>query len=127
MIFDKSNIYIFFQAGGAAGFTVDISLYPLDTLKTRLQSSNGFIKSGGFKNIYRGIGPAALGSAPNGLSPLLLTLWSIHDKFFSAALFFLTYENSKKILSKKCKNDFICHSSSASVGEMVKDAYMPIR
>ncbi|CAG7642963.1 unnamed protein product, partial [Allacma fusca] len=53
-------------AGSAAGTAVDVILFPLDTIKTRLQSSNGFWKSGGFAGIYRGLGPAFLGSAPNG-------------------------------------------------------------
>lgn len=64
-------------AGGIAGTTVDLTLFPLDTLKTRLQSSEGFFASGGFRGIYRGVGSAALGSAPG------------------AALFFCTYEATK--------------------------------
>ena len=64
-------------AGGAAGTAVDVSLFPLDTLKTRLQSEQGFWKSGGFSRVYAGLGPAALGSAPN------------------AAAFFVTYEGIK--------------------------------
>ncbi|PTB61802.1 mitochondrial carrier [Trichoderma citrinoviride] len=51
-------------AGALAGTTVDLSLFPLDTLKTRLQSSAGFFPSGGFSGIYRGIGSALVGSAP---------------------------------------------------------------
>ncbi|KAF7517274.1 hypothetical protein G7054_g13860 [Neopestalotiopsis clavispora] len=51
-------------AGGLAGTTVDLSLFPLDTLKTRLQSAAGFFPSGGFSGIYRGIGSAVVGSAP---------------------------------------------------------------
>ena len=54
------------QAGGVAGTTVDVVLFPLDTLKTRLQSSRGFWKAGGFSRIYSGILPAAVGSAPSG-------------------------------------------------------------
>ena len=42
-------------------------------VKTRLQSPDGFWKSGGFNGIYRGIGAAAAGSAPG------------------ASLFFTTY------------------------------------
>ncbi|KAL3418061.1 mitochondrial carrier protein PET8 [Phlyctema vagabunda] len=70
-------------AGGLAGTTVDLSLYPLDTLKTRLQSSAGFLASGGFTGIYRGVGSAIIGSAPG------------------AALFFCTYEYSKSILASQ--------------------------
>jgi solute carrier family 25 S-adenosylmethionine transporter 26 len=55
-----------------------VSLFPLDTLKTRLQSREGFFASGGFRHIYRGIGSAFVGSAP------------------SAALFFVTYDSAKR-------------------------------
>ena len=41
-------------SGGMAGMAVDISLFPLDTIKTRLQSKQGFWAAGGFKNIYSG-------------------------------------------------------------------------
>jgi len=67
-------------SGGAAGMAVDVCLFPLDTLKTRLQSSQGFLAAGGFKNIYSGLGPVVLGSAPG------------------AAAFFLTYEAVKSCL-----------------------------
>ncbi|KAF1364785.1 mitochondrial carrier [Lizonia empirigonia] len=70
-------------AGGLAGTTVDLSLYPLDTLKTRLQSSGGFTASGGFTGIYRGVGSAIVGSAPG------------------AALFFITYDSVKRNLSSR--------------------------
>jgi solute carrier family 25 S-adenosylmethionine transporter 26 len=68
-------------AGALAGTTVDLSLFPLDTLKTRLQSSQGFFASGGFRGIYRGVGSALVGSAPG------------------AAFFFCTYEATKSFLS----------------------------
>ncbi|KAI9842612.1 MAG: S-adenosylmethionine transporter [Sclerophora amabilis] len=67
-------------AGALAGTTVDLSLYPIDTLKTRLQSSTGFGSSGGFNGIYKGVGSALVGSAPG------------------AALFFVSYESVKKQL-----------------------------
>lgn len=53
-------------AGATAGLVVDTSLFPIDTIKSRLQSGPGFIKSGGFKNLYRGITPVLAGSVPNG-------------------------------------------------------------
>lgn len=63
--------------GGLAGTSVDVALFPIDTLKTRLQSPQGFLKAGGFHGIYDGLAAAAAGSAPG------------------AALFFSTYEVSK--------------------------------
>ncbi|KAF2094862.1 mitochondrial carrier [Rhizodiscina lignyota] len=67
-------------AGALAGTTVDLSLYPIDTLKTRLQSRVGFTAAGGFNGIYKGIGSAFIGSAPG------------------AALFFVTYDSTKRFL-----------------------------
>ncbi len=49
-----------------AGTSVDVALFPLDTIKTRLQSSQGFIKAGGFNGVYKGLSAAAAGSAPGG-------------------------------------------------------------
>ena len=49
----------------------------IQTLKTRLQSPQGFVKSGGFRGIYNGVGAAFVGSAPG------------------AALFFSVYETLK--------------------------------
>jgi solute carrier family 25 S-adenosylmethionine transporter 26 len=77
-VFSFPGLNLHFQAGGLAGTTVDLSLYPLDTLKTRLQSSAGFAASGGFNGIYRGVGSAIVGSAPG------------------AALFFITYDSIKR-------------------------------
>lgn len=68
-------------AGGLAGTSVDVALFPIDTLKTRLQSPQGFLQAGGFRGIYNGLGAAAAGSAPG------------------AALFFSTYE--VRLLTKK--------------------------
>lgn len=88
-------------AGGIAGTTVDVSLHPIDTLKTRLMSQEGFMKAGGFKGTWKGIIPIALGSAP------------------SAAVFFSTYETFKGVL-KRANNGqehWTHHSVSSSVGE----------
>ncbi|ODA83919.1 hypothetical protein RJ55_02436 [Drechmeria coniospora] len=86
-------------AGALAGTTVDLSLFPLDTLKTRLQSSAGFFPSGGFTGIYRGIGSALVGSAPG------------------AAFFFCTYEASKGALGGLMPSA-LTHMAAASLGEV---------
>ncbi|KAM3510503.1 hypothetical protein MY11210_005853 [Beauveria gryllotalpidicola] len=100
-------------AGAIAGTTVDLSLFPLDTLKTRLQSSAGFFASGGFAGIYRGIGSAVVGSAPG------------------AAFFFCTYESAKHYLGPRIaggrtggggggggRSDALMQMAAASLGEV---------
>ena len=67
------------MAGGLAGLCTDLSLYPLDTLKTRLQSAVGFQKAGGFHGVYTGLGSVVAGSIP------------------SAALFWWTYDTAKSV------------------------------
>uniref|UniRef100_T1GV42 S-adenosylmethionine mitochondrial carrier protein n=1 Tax=Megaselia scalaris TaxID=36166 RepID=T1GV42_MEGSC len=90
-------------SGGVAGLVVDIVLFPIDTVKTRLQSEAGFFKSGGFRGVYKGLAPAAAGSAP------------------TAALFFCTYESCKSYLSTVSgnKNLPVVHMVSASIAEVV--------
>ncbi|KYN00726.1 hypothetical protein ALC62_08408 [Cyphomyrmex costatus] len=91
------------DAGGAAGTFVDIALFPLDTLKTRLQSAQGFLKTGGFTGLYKGIGPVVVGSAP------------------TAALFFLTYEEIKTIVKPRISINYYTplHMGAAAISEMV--------
>ena len=62
--FDGSRFTDSMVAGALAGLAVDGALFPMDTLKTRLQSPAGFRASGGFANLYRGIGVCLMGSAP---------------------------------------------------------------
>ncbi|BFZ64610.1 S-adenosylmethionine transporter [Saitoella coloradoensis] len=87
-------------AGAAAGTAVDLSLFPLDTLKTRLQAKGGFFANGGWSGVYKGIGSVVAGSAP------------------SAALFFVTYEESKKVFTPIFTSyPAIAHMISASIAE----------
>jgi solute carrier family 25 (mitochondrial S-adenosylmethionine transporter), member 26 len=62
----------------------------------------GFLKAGGFRGIYNGLGAAALGSAPG------------------AALFFSTYETMKAKLrqNENITNDAVTHMMAASMGEI---------
>ncbi|KAH9511484.1 hypothetical protein DERF_009942 [Dermatophagoides farinae] len=110
----SSSSYPYFQrfinpllSGACAGLAVDVTLFPIDTIKTRLQSANGFWKSGGFTRIYSGIGSTVSGSAPG------------------AALFFITYESGKYLLSgQQClhldsRYNSVAYMISASMGEIV--------
>ncbi|XP_021171912.2 S-adenosylmethionine mitochondrial carrier protein isoform X2 [Fundulus heteroclitus] len=93
-------------AGGCAGMSVDLTLFPLDTIKTRLQSQQGFHKAGGFRGIYAGVPSAAVGSFPN------------------AAAFFVTYECAKSLLGASAAFAAphaapVSHMLAASLGEIV--------
>ncbi|KIK92429.1 hypothetical protein PAXRUDRAFT_829973 [Paxillus rubicundulus Ve08.2h10] len=87
-------------AGGAAGAAVDVLFFPIDTVKTRLQSAQGFVKAGGFRGIYKGIGSVVVGSAPG------------------AAMFFSTYEMAKQSLPLHGQLAPLNHMISASIGEV---------
>ncbi|KAK9500719.1 hypothetical protein O3M35_001931 [Rhynocoris fuscipes] len=111
MVFGKSkkvpekierSVSTSFWAGAIAGIFVDVTLYPLDTIKTRLQSHVGFWKSGGFRGIYKGILPTAVGSAP------------------TAAVFFGAYTSFKLACQGYVhpNNDFLVQVVAASVGEV---------
>lgn len=90
-------------SGGIAGTAVDVILFPLDTLKTRLQSARGLVKSGGFRGIYAGLFSAASGSAP------------------SAATFFCSYELTKNVLKPHVSSSMFpfVHMCAATIGEVV--------
>ncbi|CAK6958683.1 S-adenosylmethionine mitochondrial carrier protein [Scomber scombrus] len=85
---------------------VDLTLFPLDTIKTRLQSQQGFYKAGGFRGIYAGVPSAAVGSFPN------------------AAAFFVTYDYTKSLLGAGGALAAphaapVTHMLAASLGEIV--------
>lgn len=86
--------------GGVAGAAVDAVLFPLDTIKTRLQSKEGFRRSGGYSRIYLGLSACLSGSVP------------------SSALFFATYTLSKGLILQSSP-DWLVHLIAASLGEAV--------
>jgi len=89
-------------AGGCAGTSVDVALFPIDTIKTRCQAKEGFFAAGGFRGIYRGLSAAAAGSAPG------------------AALFFSTYETVKPILKSQIGDRPVAvQGCAASTGEIM--------
>ncbi|KAA3681799.1 solute carrier family 25 (mitochondrial S-adenosylmethionine transporter), member 26 [Paragonimus westermani] len=70
------------QSGATAGLCVDLSLFPIDTIKTRLQSvQHGIHRSAGSLRLFAGLPAVLIGSAPGASS---------------AATFFLTYEAVKQ-------------------------------
>jgi len=83
-----------------AGTSVDLLSFPIDTIKTRLQSAQGFAQAGGFKGVYRGIGSVVVRSAPG------------------AAMFFSTYEAMKKSLPLPSHLAPVNHMLSAFVAEV---------
>lgn len=106
---DSPNYYVVsLISGGCAGTATDLTFFPIDTIKTRLQAQGGFFKNGAFKGLYKGLGSALIGSAP------------------SAALFFITYDTSKRYFKKKVpeyvSNETtaynLAHMISASFGEI---------
>lgn len=97
------NIFLSSMISGAfAGTICDLVFFPIDTLKTRLQSQHGFMKSGGFTRLYQGIIPVMVGSAP------------------SASIFFITYEGIKEFLQPNFsyKYHWMVHMGAAATGEM---------
>ncbi|XP_064450079.1 mitochondrial S-adenosylmethionine carrier protein isoform X6 [Mirounga angustirostris] len=100
---DRPGFTASLVAGGVAGVAVDLILFPLDTIKTRLQSPQGFNKAGGFRGIYAGVPSAAIGSFPN------------------AAAFFITYEYVKWLWHTDSSSYLmpVKHMLAASAGEVI--------
>ena len=94
-------------SGAFAGICVDLSLFPVDTIKTRLQSKDGFFKAGGCRNLYAGVGSVMVGSTPG------------------AAVFFTGYETTRKLLKSRFDVDSsayrctLINMSAASLGEIL--------
>ena len=88
-------------AGGIAGFVVDVSLFPIDTIKTRFQSKAGFWASGGIKNIYRGLPIVSAGSVPG------------------SAIFFSVYEGIRR---QECSNEKLTKIKNSLIAPSVGEA-----
>lgn len=95
-------------SGAIAGTVVDFVLFPLDTLKTRLQSGAP-VKTGLeiLSGIYKGLAPAVLASAPAG------------------AAFFGTYDYIIRLLGKMDSSDRLAplrHMAAAVGGDITSSA-----
>ena len=98
-------------AGALAGLTVDVSLYPLDTIKTRLQSnisqhatlSSRHTAAGTLRSIYAGLPSTVIGSMP------------------SAASFFMVYDGVKRhmlVPGQTAAQESYVHMLASSMGEI---------
>lgn len=86
----NSDIWI---AGAFAAFSVDLIVYPLDTIKTRLQSpdykrrftngANNSLNRSLFRGVYQGVGSVIIATLP------------------SSGAFFTTYEGVKSLISER--------------------------
>ena len=68
-LYEKSFIYRMIPnvlAGGIAAMITDLTFFPLETIKTRLQTSNQFLKRSIFRNVYTGISAQIAISFPAG-------------------------------------------------------------
>merc|ERR1719162_2940848 len=73
----SSPFLVSLGAGAVAGMTAEVVLFPLDCLKTRVQSRSGLRGVGTLRSLYRGCGTAIAGSMP------------------ASAIFFATYDCAK--------------------------------
>ncbi|KAI8660451.1 hypothetical protein NCS57_01022500 [Fusarium keratoplasticum] len=98
-----------YAAGAIAAFTVDLLVYPLDTLKTRYQSqdyiqtyaASSAKKAPVWRGLYQGIGSVVLATLP------------------AAGLFFSTYESAKQLIgSSTSLPEPLVHSSASAIAEM---------
>ena len=91
-------------SGAAAGLCTDLALFPVDTVKTRLQSAAGLQGAGGLRGVYSGFAAVAAGSMPG------------------AALFFCTYEGVKRLLGAGAggrTRAVVVQMGAAAAGEVV--------
>lgn len=113
----RPTLILLLQSGAVAGLTVDCSLYPLDTIKTRLQKARDHAAPQPrlslrqtVRGIYAGLPSVLFGSAP------------------SAASFFIVYDGVKRSLlppAGSAPSDqpsrahvFFTHSIASSLGEI---------
>ena len=98
---------------------MNLLFFPFDTVKTRLQSVQGFVRAGGFRGIYQGVGSVVVGSAPGGTMSPVDFLNFRTESLFLAAVFFAVYDTLKQHLSLPAHLSPVTHVISASVAEVV--------
>ena len=105
--FTTKQIMVAVLSGGIAGTSIDFVLFPLDSIKTRLQASSksaDFLKDAASVSKFRGVASAMAASFP------------------CAAMFWLSYEYSKYFLrnnplTNSCLNIHVQHIIASSMAE----------
>ncbi|CAH8538024.1 unnamed protein product [Heterobilharzia americana] len=94
--------FVSLLSGSTAGLCVDLALFPVDTIKTRLQSyRNNIQRTPGSLRLFAGLPAVAIGSAPG------------------AATFFVTYETVKDVCRDFGMHPMGCSILSACIAEIV--------
>ncbi|GAV76878.1 Mito_carr domain-containing protein [Cephalotus follicularis] len=118
---DGLHFWQFMIAGSIAGCTEHLAMFPVDTLKTRMQALGGagparptgvhqaltsILKLEGPAVLYRGIGAMGLGAGP------------------AHAVYFSVYETCKEYLSGGDPNNSVAHAVSGVCATVTSDAVL---
>ncbi|KAL0922995.1 hypothetical protein M5K25_007035 [Dendrobium thyrsiflorum] len=118
---DGIEFWQFMVAGSIAGVIEHTSMFPVDTLKTRMQAQSApchsvptglrhaftsILRLEGPLGLYRGIGAMSLGAGP------------------AHAVYFSVYEKAKEYLSRGNPNNPAAHAASGVVATVASDAVL---
>ncbi|XP_038988930.1 mitoferrin-like [Phoenix dactylifera] len=115
---DGLDFWQFMVAGSVAGVVEHTAMFPVDTLKTRMQAGSppcqppvglrqalrSVLRLEGPLGLYRGLGAMGLGAGP------------------AHAVYFSVYEISKEFLSQGNPNNSVAHASSGVLATVASDA-----
>lgn len=115
---DGLDFWQFMVAGSIAGVVEHTAMFPVDTLKTRMQAGSppcqppvglrqalrSILRLEGPLGLYRGLGAMGLGAGP------------------AHAVYFSVYEVSKELLSQGNPNNPVAHASSGVLATVASDA-----
>lgn len=117
--YDGIEFWQFMVAGSIAGVIEHTSMFPVDTLKTRMQTQSNpsrstpaalrhalisILRLEGPLGLYRGIGAMSLGAGP------------------AHAVYFSVYEKAKEYLTRGDPNNPVSHASSGVLATVASDA-----
>lgn len=121
VVHDGLEFWQFMIAGSIAGSVEHMAMFPVDTLKTRMQaitsptktaaitlrqSLGSIMKLEGVGGLYRGIAAMGLGAGP------------------AHAVYFSVYESCKKVLSEGNPNSSVAHAASGVCATVASDAVL---